>query len=67
MSPPDEQRRPGGRGGAEAAGRANAHRKTTRRWTDRAANEPPADHQDEGYVAALVAAVESGEIVESDR
>ena len=62
MSPPDEQRRPRGRGGAEAAGRANAPRNTTRRWTDIAPNEPPADHEDPAYVAALDAAIDAGEL-----
>ena len=67
MSHPNEQRHPGGRGGAEAAGRANAHRKTTRRWTDTAPNDPPVDHQDPAYIAAIDAAVERGELEEVDR
>lgn len=62
--PGNEQRRPRGRGGAEAAGRANAPRETTRRWTDLAPNEPPADYLDPAYVAALDAMVDTGELAE---
>lgn len=58
-------RRSAPKGASPEPGRqAQSKRQITRRWTDLATNEPTADHADPAYVAALVAAVDRGELEE---
>lgn len=61
MGPPDAKRSPGG-GATESTNRLDwRYSKPT------VANDPPEDHRDPGWVAALVAEVESGQIVDVNR
>lgn len=62
MSPPNVKRGPAGDGAPHDRPGRTTTRKTTRRWTDIAPNEPPVDHEDPAYVAALDAAVDAGEL-----